>query len=131
MRATTTREATAGAVGVLVEGLVVRRCPEGHGGEVVAGDHRAAVRAAVAEGLPTAGRGWLGLGADRCAGCGERLTMPARRTRQSVTAVFDDDAPPATITFDLPRTRCPACAVDQVPAAHAAEVTAALAAALG
>lgn len=125
-RATTTvaREATAGTVRVRAERLLVRRCPHDHEPGAADPGWRRAVTDAVDEQLPTADGHWLR--ADTCSRCGAALTMPARRTRQSVTAVLRAGTTPATLTFDLPRTRCPECAADLVPVGAAADVTAAV-----
>lgn len=54
------------------------------------------------------------LRSDACVACGTPLTLPARRTVKSIT-VISDVAPAATIHLDVPATRCPSCALDQVP----------------
>ncbi len=51
---------------------------------------------------------------DVCVSCGQALTLPTRRTVRPVT-VAAAGAPVVTIQLDLPATRCPSCALDQVP----------------
>lgn len=115
----TTCETSAGRVHLLAERLPVRRCPD-HGEPTVSPADREAMRRALDEQLWTARGRWFR--SDVCTACGHELSMPVRRTRRSVTAVFPDGPAPATLTFDLPRTRCPECALDQVPAEAAADV---------
>lgn len=117
-----------GAVRVLIERIPVRACPEGHPPRQVDPSDREAVEHAVDEQLWTARGRWFR--EDVCTACGRELTMPVRRTRRSVTAVLPGEAAPATLTFDLPRTRCPGCALDQVPAEAVSDVREALEAAL-
>lgn len=54
------------------------------------------------------------LRSDACVDCGTPLTLPVRRTVKSFTVV-SEVAPVVTIHLDLPATRCPSCALDQVP----------------
>lgn len=59
---------------------------------------------------------WRPVGADRCGSCGAGLTMPARRTVRAVT-VEPPAAAPWTLEVRLLLTRCPDCAVENVPVA--------------
>lgn len=103
-------EAVVGSVAAALERRPIVACPQRHavtppqvvGAAMESADERI-VRA----------RSRL-LRSDACSGCGAPLTLPARRTVKSVTVV-SAVAPVVTIELDLPATRCPACALDQVP----------------
>lgn len=106
-------EATVGTVAVALEARPVVDCRADHGAtprEVVD-----AAMTAVEEHVPRA-RPRL-LRRDACRACGAVLTMPVRRTERPVTVPATDERPTLTLLFDLPATRCPACAADQVPSA--------------
>lgn len=118
---TTPREATVGTVGALLERLPVVRCRAGHGAPAPIGDVVATVCLEV---LPAARRRRLrGLA---CGSCKAPLTMPVRRTRRPVTVADLVEVPVLTVHLDLPVTRCPACATDQVPPRSGDDVGAAV-----
>lgn len=62
------------------------------------------------------------LRSDVCRSCGAGLTMPVRRTTRSAT-VEAPGLPIATITLDLPMTRCGSCGLDQVPSRSHEDLT--------
>lgn len=52
--------------------------------------------------------------------------MPVRRTVWPVTLTDRDGRVAVTLTYDLPATRCPACARNQVPSRSADDLVAVL-----
>ena len=93
-------------------------CPEGHqlSPPEVVGAAMEAVDAAVLR-----ARSRL-LRSDVCRSCSAVLTMPVRRTTRSVTTE-GRGLPIATITLDLPMTRCGSCGLDQVPSRSHEDLT--------
>ncbi|HEX9765771.1 MAG TPA: hypothetical protein VGA36_03345, partial [Nitriliruptorales bacterium] len=57
----------------------------------------------------------------RCSACGERLTMPSRRTERSVTVTLPH-VPVFTVTIELEATRCPGCGLDNVHGQRSGQV---------
>ncbi len=117
-------EVEVGTVAVALERRPLLACPAGHDhspAAVVAGGVHA-----VAEQLPR-GRARL-LRATVCTHCGERLELPVRRTRRTVTVV-EEGVPVHTLHLDVPMTRCGACGLDQVPERSQDDVDAAVRAA--
>jgi hypothetical protein len=117
------REAQVGTVAGLVEQLPRVHCPAGHA-EPATGDPATVrtilerVRTAVVHARRTRLRG------ERCGACGERLTMPVRRTPWPVTVSELEGLPVLTFHLDLPSTRCPDCGVDQLPGRSQADLAA-------
>lgn len=103
-------ESVVGSVAAALEQRPVVACPPGHA--VTPPEVVGAAMEAADQGIIRA-RSRL-LRSDACTSCGQALTLPARRTVKAVTVV-SAVAPPVTIQLDLPATRCPACALDQVP----------------
>jgi hypothetical protein len=104
-------EVTVGTVAAAIERRPVIACPQAHGAtpQEVVGAAMGAVEANVPRAV-----GRL-LRSDACVACGTPLSMPVRRTTRAVTVEGDARRPVLTLRFDLPSTRCPACAVEQVP----------------
>lgn len=95
-------------------------CDEGHAARAV----DAALLRTISEQLVMARRRWRG--GEHCGGCAGALDLPMRATTRAITVVPDASMvanhTPFTVTFDLPVTRCGACAVDNVPSALQADV---------
>ena len=114
-------EVEVGTVAVALERRPLVACPAAHDRSpttAVAGG-----RGAVAEQLPRARQPRLR--AARCTDCGDRLELPVRRTRRTVTVVVAD-LPVHTLHLDVPMTRCGNCALDQVPGRSHGDIDAAV-----
>jgi NAD(P)-dependent dehydrogenase (short-subunit alcohol dehydrogenase family) len=105
------REVTVGTVRALLESGWIVTCPAGHHAPPDVG---AAVAAEVLDRLPRATRRRLAR-TDRCVTCDAPLDMPVRRTERPVPVADVAGLPVHTVRFDVPSTRCLACATDQVP----------------
>lgn len=99
------------------------RCPHSHDAGPVLPPERG--RAEVADAVAVARRRRL-RGGDVCTACGAPLTMPVRRTVWPVTLTDPDGRVAVTLTYDVPATRCPACATNQVPTRSADDLVAVL-----
>ena len=115
------RESTVGSIAARVERRPVVACPQGHqlSPPEVVGAAMAAVDTAVLRARSRV------LRSDVCRSCRAGLTMPVRRTTRSVT-VEGAELPIATITLDLPMTRCGSCGLDQVPSRSHEDLTVAI-----
>jgi hypothetical protein len=115
------REATVGTVAGVLERDPLVRCGHGHS---AAATHDAGVADTIRQrcltALPRARR--RRLRGDACTACGAEMTMPVRRTERGVTVDGVADLPALTLRFDLPMSRCPACAFDQVPSRSQADL---------
>lgn len=97
------------------------RCDRGHRQPVTAVPEVAAhMRVRILAAIPRS-RSRL-LRGEVCRADGTRLTMPVRRTTRIVTVEGIGDVPALTVRFDLPMTRCPACALDQLPVRSQADL---------
>ncbi|MEX2551278.1 MAG: hypothetical protein WD638_13740 [Nitriliruptoraceae bacterium] len=94
-------------------------CPSGHA--ITPRPVRRAASRAVHERLARAHGRWLR--GEVCAACREPLTLPVRRTGQTITVVAEV-TPVHTIHLDLPMVRCGSCGHDQVPSRSHADVAA-------
>lgn len=114
-------EATVGTVAGVVEERPRWRCRRGHdAGPVLTADR---VRSEVVEQVRVGVARRLRR-PDRCCACGADLTMPVRRTVWHVTLTDPDGRVAVTLTYDVPATRCPACATNQVPSRSADDLVA-------
>jgi hypothetical protein len=121
------REYTAGTVLVLLAADARWICPSGHVAEALADE--AVVDTVVEEvraAVPHARARRL-RGGELCTACGQRLTMPVRRTAWPVPVDRPGGVPTVvTLHLDVPATRCPDCGVDHVPGRSQADVEAAV-----
>lgn len=104
-----THEVTVGTIAAMVEGRPVVACPDRH--RAVPADVVGATMDATEKQIPRAKSRVFR--ADACHECGHALDMPTRRSARTVSALIDGTV--VTVHLDLPLTRCPSCALEQVP----------------
>lgn len=119
-------EVTVGTIAGVREGPRRWACPEGH--EQVTVDATAGA-AEVLAAFDVARPRRLRRG-ECCAACGELLVLPGRRTVRTVTLV-DAGVPALRLSLDVPLLRCTQDAVENLPAACEADLTAVANALLG